>query len=415
MRTQSVYFDNSARSSSICAGSDLGSLDQRILAVAKRRVGHTISFCAGRQAATAAAPPARRATTTTTPIASAVTANSASADAIAYRRASGHTARINLDCASCQAVASRALAAPPCALDKRTELGCCLRAPEAAPRMAARMLPWSVRSSGNSQNNQLPQFGSKTAANESELKSHSMPHRSLKLDRPASLAVAVCCRCGLCDAVTAPAARPGGNQRQAGGQEHAAPRRRAKEAQKPDEYAEAQRAITRRRPAIRNASGSAAAWSACYGATTSTPRSATSISMTGSAARGGHVQARVPLPDPARRPASIRRRPDSLNGRVAGVLAQPDPAGRRRRRPARRPRLRPARPPPANRFTLDRPVRGRAVGVSELFQAAICCLEFATPGRYFLACRSQGSLTLLTTIVEPWGQVRARVLFAPRG
>ena len=65
-----------------------------------------------------------------------------------------------------------------------------------------------------------------------------------------------------------------------------ASRRSAKDAQRQvDEFAEAA-ARSAARPAIRNASGSAAGWSACCGATTSTPRSGISISTTGSAAPG---------------------------------------------------------------------------------------------------------------------------------
>ena len=60
---QSVYLASSARSSSICRGVDAGSLDQRILAVAERRIGHAVKLFARRERRRRQLPSARRATT----------------------------------------------------------------------------------------------------------------------------------------------------------------------------------------------------------------------------------------------------------------------------------------------------------------------------------------------------------------
>jgi len=79
----------------------------------------------------------------------------------------------------------------------------------------------------------------------------------------------------------------------------------------------------------------------------------------------------------------------------AGLLAQSVLAGRSG---ARRGRAKPDHQPLAQRRG-----RVRRSYVKKIGGIAPCRLEFATPAVYFLICRSQGSFTLLTTLVEPWG------------
>ena len=106
-------------------GLDLGSLDQRILAVrgtARRRHSRAFRPAPSGEGGSMTGEPSHH---HTTPIASAVTTNNASAGPIAwFIYGSRHRLALTLTVRSCQAAANRVRAAMRCMLDKSTELGC---------------------------------------------------------------------------------------------------------------------------------------------------------------------------------------------------------------------------------------------------------------------------------------------------
>ena len=127
----------------------------------------------------------------------------------------------------------------------------------------------------------------------------------------------------------------------------------------------------RARPAIPSASGSAAAWSACCGATTSTRPSAISTSTTASAARARHIQATfrcLILHGNGIDPKAA----DSLNGRVHACWINPGRRLRRRRPPAAAARrLRPTRRADSCTADVER------AATQKILRHISCCLEFA--------------------------------------
>ncbi len=132
------------------------------------------------------------------------------------------------------------------------------------------------------------------------------------------------------------------------------------------------------------------------------PRSLRPFRLPGRPRPGG-----VPLPDSARRAASIRRRP------IASTAGSKR-AGSIRPQPAPPPPAASAAAPSPTAAAISRTTAKKRRGVaSNSFKILYVVLNLPCARRYLLSRRSQGGLTLLTTNVEPWGQVRARV-FSPR-
>ena len=121
-----------------------------------------------------------------------------------------------------------------------------------------------------------------------------------------------------------------------------------------------------------------------------------------------HIQATLPLPDPAwqQHRSEGRRQLERARPRL---LDQPggagDAAARRRRRRVRR-RAASAAPPPAAALA------ERRSAVEQKTRRQFACLEFATSGRYLIERRSQGAFPR-QPIAEPWGRVRP-VVSLPR-